>query len=128
MRDRFEEEAYPIGSWGGGRYTGECAEEVGIKGADVTFGGVAAVDIGGDKLVCGLPDVSDVATVLLSGFVFEDLVVNDVAALLEAGHDAGVCGDTVAILVGLEGFNEDDIGVAKVNDHELLVAAAGAEW
>ena len=76
-------------------------------------------------MVCGLPDVRDVATVLLSGFVVEDLVVNNVAALLEAGHDAGVCRDTVA---GLEGFNEVDVGVAMVSDHEVLVAAAGAEW
>ena len=41
---------------------------------------------------------------------------------------AGVCGDTVAILAGLEGFDEDDVGVAMVSEHEVLVAAAGAEW
>ena len=86
------------------------------------------MEIGGNELVCGLPDVSDVATVLLAGFVVEDLVVNDVAALLEAGHDARVCGDTVAILAGLEGFNKDDVGVAMVSNHEVLVATAGAEW
>ena len=87
------------------------------------FGNVAVVDIGGYELVCGLPDVSDVATLLLAGFVGEDLVVNDMAALLEAGHDAGVCGDTMEILAGLEGFNEDDVGVAMVSDHEVLVAS-----
>ena len=54
--------------------------------------------LGGHKLVCGLPDVIDVAVVLLAGFVVEYLVVNDVAALLEAGDDAGVCGYTVTIL------------------------------
>ena len=84
--------------------------------------------IGGHELVYGLLDVSGVAAVLLAGFVVEDLVVNDVAVLLEAVHDAGVCGDTVAILAGLEGFDEDDVGVTMVSDHELLVAAAGAEW
>ena len=65
---------------------------MGFEYADSTFGDVEAVDIRGHELVCSLPDVSDVATVLLYGFVVEDLVVNDVAARLEAGHDAGVCG------------------------------------
>ena len=101
---------------------------MGFKDADGMFDDVAVVDIGGHELVCGLPDVSDVATVLLSGFVVEDLVVNDVAALLDAGHDAGVCGDTVAILAGLEGFNDGDVGVTMVSDHEVLYAAAGVEW
>ena len=101
---------------------------MGFKGADGMFGDVAAVDIGGHDLVGGLPDVSDVATVLLDGFVVEDLVFDNMAALLEAGHDAGVCEDTVAILAGLGDFNEDDVSVAMVSDHELLVAAVGAEW
>ena len=61
---------------------------MGFKGADGTFSDVVAVDIRGHKMVFGLPDVSDVTTVLLAGFVVEDLVVKDVAALLEAGHDA----------------------------------------
>ena len=113
----MREELVPQVFGEGGRYAGEYAEEVGFEGADGTFGDVAAVDIGGHELVCGLPDVSDVATVLLAGFVVEDLVVNDVAARLEAGHDAGVGRDTVAVLAGLEGFNEDGVGVAMVGDH-----------
>ena len=100
---------------------------MGFEGADGMFGDVAAVNIGGHELVCGLPDVSDVATVLLPGFIVEDLVVNDVATRLEAGHDAGVCRDTVAILAGLEGFDEDDVGAAVVCDHEVLVDAARAD-
>ena len=101
---------------------------MGFKGADGTFDDVAAVDIRGHELVCGLPDVSDVATILLAGFVVEELLVNGVATLLEAGHDAGVCGDTVAIVAGLEGFNEDDVGVAMVSNHKVLVVAVGAGW
>ena len=81
---------------------------MGFEGADGTFGDVAAVDIGGHKLLGGLPDVSDVETVLLAGFVVEALVVNDVDACLEAGNDAGVGRDTVAVLVGLEGFYDND--------------------
>ena len=79
-------------------------------------------------MVCGLSDVSDVAMVLLAGFVVEELVLNNVSALLEAGHDAGVCRDMVAILVGMEGFDENDVGVAMASNNEVLVAAAGAEW
>ena len=100
---------------------------MGFEGADGTFGDVATGDIGGNKLVCGLPDVSHVATVLLFGFVFEDLVVNDVDARLEAVHYASVCGDTVVILAGLEGLDNDDVGVAMVGDNEVLVVAAGAD-
>ena len=78
-------------------------------------------------MVHGLPNVSDVVTVLLAGFVVEDLVVNGVAPRLEAGHDAGVGRDTVAVLAGPEGFDEENFGVAMVGDIEVLVAAAGAD-
>ena len=71
---------------------------MGFEGVDGTFSDVAAVDIGGRKLVCGLTDFSDVVTVILAGFVVKDLVVNNVSARLEVGHDAVVCRDTVAIL------------------------------
>ena len=49
------------------------------------------------------------------------------AASLEAGHDAGVGWDVVAVFACLEGLNEDDVGVAVIGDHEVLVAAAGAD-
>ena len=110
-----------------GRYVDEDVEQVGFEGGDGTFEDVAVVDIGEHELVCGLPDVSDVVTVILAGFVVKDLVVNDVDVRLEAGHDAGVCRDTVEILAGLKGFDEDDVGVTMVGDHELPVAAAGAD-
>ena len=79
------------------------------------------------ELVRGLPDFSGVAMVLLAGFVVEDLVVNDVAARLDAGHDEGVGRDTVAVLAVLEGFDEDDVGITMAGSHEVLVAAAGAD-
>ena len=123
----MREELVPQVVGEGDRYAGEDAEKVGFEGADGTFSDVAAVDIGGNELVRGLPDVSDVATVLLAGFVVEDLVVNDVTARLEAGHDAGLGRDTVAVLAGLEGLDEDGVGVAMVGNHEVLVAAAGAD-
>ena len=78
---------------------------MGLECADGTFGDVATMDIGGHKLVCGFPDVSDMLAVFLAHFVVEDLVVYDVAASLEAGHDAGVGWDAVAVFLCLEGLD-----------------------
>ena len=78
-------------------------------------------------MVCGLPDVCDVAAVFLAGLVIEDLVLDDVAFSLEAGHDAGVRGDSVAIFSCLESFDEDGVCIAMIRHHEVLIAAAGAD-
>ena len=56
-------------------------------------------------MVCGFPDVSDVSEVFLARFVVEDLVVYDVAAILEEGHDAGIGWDSVAVFPCLEGLD-----------------------
>ena len=85
MRTWFEGGACPIK-----RDASKDAEEVGLECADGTSGDVAAMDIGGHKLVWGFPDISDVSAVFLACFIVEDLVVYDVAASLEAGHDASV--------------------------------------
>ena len=99
-----------------------------FEGADGTFGYVAMIYVRGYQLVCGFPDVGDVLAILLAGFVVEELVVDDVTASLEAGHDASVGRYTVAVLSFLEGIDEDGVGVAVVGDHQVLVAAAGADW
>ena len=78
-------------------------------------------------MVCGFSDVSDMLAVFLARFVVEDLVVYDVAASLEAGHDTGVGRDAVAVFPCLEGIDEDGVGVAVVSNHEVLVAAAVAD-
>ena len=54
-------------------------------------------------------------------------MVDDVTASLEAGHDAGVVRDAVAVFPCLEGIDEDGVGVAVVGDHQVLVAAVGAD-
>ena len=77
---------------------------MGLECVDGTFGDVAMMDIGGQKLVCGFPDVSDVSAVFLARSAVEDLVVYDVAAILEAGHDARVGWDAVAVFPCLEGI------------------------
>ena len=56
-------------------------------------------------MVGGFPDFSDVSEVFLARFLVEDLVVDDVAASLEAGHDAGVGCDTMTVLPCLEGLD-----------------------
>ena len=78
-------------------------------------------------MVSGCPDVGDVSALFLARFVIEDLVVDDVSASLEVGHDAGVGRDAVAVFPCLEGLDEYGVGVAVVGDHQVLVAAAGAD-
>ena len=68
------------------------------------------------------------SAVFLARFVVEDLVFYDVAVSLEAGNDTGVGRDAVAVFLCLEGIDYDGVGVAVVGDHEVLVAAAGADW
>ena len=75
---------------------------MGLECADGTFRDVAEMDIRGHKFVCGFPDVSDVSAVFLARFVFEDLVVYDVATSLVAGHDSGVGWDAVTVFACLE--------------------------
>ena len=78
-------------------------------------------------MVCGFPDFSDVSAVFFACFVVEDLVVYDVATSIEAGYDAGVGWDAVAVFACLEGLDEDDVGVILIGNHEVLIAAAGAD-
>ena len=78
-------------------------------------------------MICGFPDVSDVSAAFLARFVVEDLVVYDVATSLQAGHYTGVGQDAVVVFMCLEGFYEDDVGVAVICSHEVLVAAARAD-
>ena len=100
---------------------------MGLECADGTFGNVAAMDIGGHKLVCGFPDASDVSAVFLACFVVEDLVVYEVATSIEVVHNAGVGWNAVAVFECLEGLNEDDVGVEVIGNNEVLVAATGAD-
>ena len=96
-----------------------------FEGADGTFGYVATMDIGGYQLVCGCPYVCDVSALILAGFVVEDLVVDDVTAILEAGHYAGVGRYALVVFLCLEGLNEDGNCISVVGHHQVLVAAAG---
>ena len=98
-----------------------------FEGADGAFGYVAPMDVGRYQLVCSRPDVGDMAAVFLAGFVVKDLMVDDVAASLEAGHDAGVGRYAVAIFLCLEGLDEDVVFIAVIGHHQVLIAAAVAD-
>ena len=54
-------------------------------------------------------------------------MVDDVAASLESGHDAGVGRGAVEVFLCLEGIDEDCVCFAMVGDHQVLVAAAGED-
>mgnify|MGYP006187013679 CR=1 FL=1 len=49
-----------------------------------------------------------------------------VAFGLESGHDAPVCGYSMAVVAGLEGFHKNGVGVTVVGQHDVLVATARA--
>ena len=55
----------------------------------------------------------DTAKIFFS-FVVEYLVFNYMAVLLETVRDAVVCGNSVAFMLGLEGFHEYGVAVAVV--------------
>ena len=94
----------------GGGDASEDAEEVSFGGMDGVCGGIVAMHTG-----------------FGTGFVVKDLVFNDVDVFLELGHDAVVGCDVVAIMTGLELFDEDDIAIAVVSEKDVLVVAAGAD-
>ena len=79
-------------------------------------------------MVSGCPNVDDVSAVFLARFVIKDLMVDVVDASLEVGHDAGVGRDAVAVFSCLEGLDKYGVGVAVVCNHQVLVAASGADW
>ena len=54
-------------------------------------------------------------------------MIDNVTSRLEAGHDVSVRRDVVAVILCLEGLNEDGVYVAVVGDHQVLVATAGAD-
>ena len=89
-----------------------------FDGADGTFGYVATMDVGEYQLVCSRPYFGDVSEVFLAGFVVEDLMIDDVAARLEAGHDAGVGRYAVAVFSCMEGLDEDGVCIAVVGHHK----------
>ena len=81
----------------------------------------------GHELVLNFPVFFYYAAKFLADIVFEHLVFNGLDTVLEAGNDAVVGVDVVVVVIGLEGFDEEDVAFTVVGKHDILVAAAGAD-
>ena len=113
-----------------GKVPGESSKngkEVCFEGVDVLFSNVARVDIRRDELEGAVPVFNNGAAIFGTGFVVEDLEVNNVAFGLEARHDVVVRGKTVAIIARLKCRDKDGVGVYVVGNHDVLVATLGAD-
>ena len=75
-------------------------------------------------MIGAVPVFGDGVAVFCAGLIVKELVFDYMAALLEFRHDASVGWDVVAVVFGLEGLDEDDVGVAVVGEHDVLVATA----
>ena len=109
---------------------GEAVDDgyrVGFEGMDGALGGVVTMHIKGHELLDASPVFGDDTAVLRAGLVVEDLVINDVAALLDPGHDAGVGSNAMAVVFRLKMFDKDDIGVTVVGEHDVLIATVRSD-
>ena len=94
---------------------------------DGLFVSAAAVDVRVPELVLHFPVFLYYAAKFLADIVFEHLVFNGLDTVLEAVNDAVVGIDVVVVVLGLEGFNEEDVAFTVVGKHDILVAYAGAD-
>ena len=52
---------------------------------------------------------------------------NGLDTVLEAGNDVFVGVDVVVVVIGLEGFDKEDVAFIVVGKHDILVTAVGAD-
>ena len=97
-----------------------------LEGLDGAFSRIGAVDIGRYELEGGVPVLSNAVAVGFSGFIVKDLVLKNMAFVAEAGHDAGIGSNAMAVVARLKGFHKYGVAVAVVGQHDVLVAAARA--
>ena len=96
-----------------------------LEGADGAFGDVTTMDIRGNKLELLSPLLLDAELVACAAFVVNDLEVDTVAALCEAGHYT-ICGSkAVSVVAGFECLHQDAIDVHMVGEHDEVVSASG---
>ena len=62
--------------------------------------------------------------VFCAGLVVKDLVFDDMVTLFEVVHDVSRGWNVVGVVLGLEGLNEDDVGVTVVGEHDVLVTTS----
>ena len=94
---------------------------------DGSFGSAAAVDVRGHELILNFPVFFYYAEKFLADIIFEHLVFNGLDTALEAGNDSVVVIDAVVVVLGLEGFDKEDVASTVVGKHDILVAYAGED-
>ena len=96
-----------------------------LEGADGSFGYVTTMDIRGNELELRPPILLDVELVGCVAFIVNDLEVDAMDALCEAGYDP-ICGrEAVAVVAVFEWLIQDYIGVQMIGEHNEVVAASG---
>ena len=100
---------------------------MGLEIVNGLFGSAAAVGVRGNKLVLNFPVFFYYAAKFLADIVFEHLVFNGLDTVIEAGNDAFVGVDMVVVVLGLGGFDKEDVAFTVVGKHDILVASAGAD-
>ena len=97
---------------------------MGLDGAYGSISSIAKVDIWGHQLAVTRPLFRDDTMILSADFIINNLEVDPVAALLEAGHNLVVGGNEMVVALILEGFDVDGVVVALVSDHDVLIPTA----
>ena len=110
----------------GVRYFCKDGEEVRLEGVDGAFSHIAMVQDWGHTLELLAPLLSDDKLIGDAGLVVKHLEVDRVTAKLETLNDVVVGCDTVAVVVGLKGFDHDHVTVGVVRQHDVVVALTRA--
>jgi hypothetical protein len=87
---------------------------VSFEGLDGTFCKVATVNVRRYELIGGFPIFCDDSNAFGTGFIVEDLVINNVAACFQSRHETVVGWNAVTVIAGLEGFHENGVGIALI--------------
>ena len=86
------------------------------------FGDAAAMHVGREQLVGGLPLFRDNVPEISAAFVIHDVVVNPEAASPEALHYGVQRRDVMLVAAGGERVLKDCVGVAVLCSHDILIA------
>ncbi len=100
---------------------------MGFECADGAFGFVATMHIGWDELERAFVGVRDGKFVGCAGFVVQNLLFDIDVVGFETSHDFVVCRNVMMVGLGLEWLDQDCIGTSVVRQHDILVAALGAD-
>ena len=86
---------------------------------DGSFGSAAAVDVRGHELVLNFPVFFYYVAKFLADIVFEHLVFNGLDKVLEVGNNAVVGVDAVVAVLGLEGFDKEEVAFTVVGKNDI---------